>query len=124
MKKEQLEHKLNAYYIQYAEENDIPFEEVKEALEKEWGKGGSRGYGIFSNGVGFDGVECICRIDEMDIYDGDIDAAKQAEKDGFKLIPWKEQPKFYPFCYYRFIDTPQNREALWREAKRLKESGY
>jgi len=117
-----VDERLNAYFEWYAKAENCTIEEAKEATREEWGENGLRGYAIFGNGDGFDDVECICRIDEMNIYDGDIDAAKQAAKDGIKLIPWKEQPKCYPFKYYRFIDTPENRKALEREVKKWKEA--
>lgn len=108
----QVDKKLKEYFAEYAKEVGCTVEEAKEAIREQWGEYGLRGYAVFSNGVSFEDVDCICRIDEMDIYDSDIEAAKQAARDGVKLIPYKEQPKFYPFNCYRFIDTPDNRVAL------------
>jgi len=118
------EKKLKAYFEEYAKENDITVEQAKEDHIEEWGKGGDRGYGIFGNGYDFDNVECICRIDEMDIYDGDLEAAEYAEEDGFKLIGWNEQPRCYPFSAYRFIDTPENRKNLLEAVKIYREDNY
>lgn len=119
MRETELQKRLNDYFEEFAKDEECSIEEAMESIEEDWGKEGLRGYGIFGNGYDFE-AECICRIDEMDIYDSDVEAAKQAAKDGIKLIPWKEQPKFYPFNAYRFIDTPENRLQLESEAKRLK----
>ena len=90
-------------------------EEAREELITEWGKDGLRGYGKFRGGVCTkDDKEplYIAKLDDFDIYDTDLEAAKQAEKDGIKLIPYKIQPKYDCCRYVRFIDTPQNRKIL------------
>lgn len=95
-----------------AKEYECSIEEVKEIIIEEYGEYGLRGYGVFdSDDVE---VEHIERIDVFDIYDGDLDAAEQAEKDGVKLIPFELNPIEYPYNCYRFIDTPENREKLSR----------
>lgn len=87
---------------------------VQKLLKEEWGEGGDRGYGIFEEDYEFDyPMLVIERIDEVDAYDGDVEAAQQAKKDGIKIIPCKEYPyRTYPFNAYRFLDTPENRVAL------------
>lgn len=59
----------------------------------------------------------IMKIDAGDVFYSDLDAAKQAEKDGVKLISENEIINKYPYNSYRFIDTEKNREIL-------KENGY
>ena len=60
------------------------------------------------------------RIDEMEIYDGDVSAAKQAEKDGYcKLIhdiKINRNMDIYPIAK-TIIDTPENRELLTKLVK-------
>lgn len=93
-----------------ADERGCTIEQAGEALDKEWGKGGSRGYGVFfSNDSTMAHIE---RIDELGVYDGDLEAGEQAEKDGMKLIPVNEIPDEYPINAYRYLDNEGNREIL------------
>lgn len=46
------------------------------------------------------------------VYDTDIEAGRQAKKDGIKLIPYREQLKSAPYSYYRYIDTEENRKKM------------
>lgn len=89
-------------------------EEAKASLVVDWGKEALRGYGIFSGGSEPEALH-ICRIDELDIYDSDISAARQAAKDGIKIIPYREQPKHGDLKCYRFIDTEENRKVLFEK---------
>lgn len=115
-----VEEKLNAYYQEMVDEDDYDtVEDVRESLKSDWGS--DRGYGIFDddhytpNG---EILQCINRIDEMNIYDGDDEAAKQAEADGFvKLIHDIEFPKHWKFDELNIIkgtiiDNEHNRETL------------
>ena len=103
-----------AYYDEATDEA-----EVRQCIIKEWGKMGLRGYGIFSGGLDDDHVKYIARLDDFEVYDSDVEAAKQAAKDGIKLIPYKEQPKTGDFRYFRFIDTPTNRKWLARAVEKF-----
>lgn len=87
---------------------------VRALVTEEWGETGLRGYAPFHGGVTVNDQEpeYIARLDDFGIYDSDIEAAKQAKKDGIKLIPYKEQPKKGDLKYYRFTDTPENRRIL------------
>lgn len=89
-------------------------EKAKAELVSDYGKEALRGYGIFSGGSEPEALH-ICRIDELDIYDSDIEAARQAAKDGIKIIPYREQPKQGDLKYYRFIDTEENRKILFEK---------
>lgn len=89
-------------------------EKAKARLISDWGKEALRGYGIFSGGSEPEALH-ICRIDELDIYDSDISAARQASKDGIKIIPYREQPKQGDLKCYRFIDTEENRKVLFEK---------
>ena len=93
-----------------ADERGCTVEQAKEALDIEWGEGGSRGYGVFfSNESEMTHIE---RIDELGVYDSDLEAGEQAEKDGMKLIPMNEIPDEYPINAYRYLDNERNREIL------------
>lgn len=89
-------------------------EKAKAKLVSDYGKEALRGYGIFSGGSAPEALH-ICRIDELGIYDSDIEAALQAVKDGIKIIPYREQPKQGDLKYYRFIDTEENRKVLFEK---------
>lgn len=96
---------------------------VQEYLNDEWGN--PNGYAVFDlDGSEFDSeLLCIERIDEIGLFDSDIDAAKQAQKDGIQLIPCHEYPyRTHPFNCYRFLDTPENRDNL--KIVVAKELGY
>lgn len=76
-----------------------------------------------------DGVLAIMRIDDMQVFGDDHEAAIQAEKDGIKLIP-KEEMSFEldedgetdERSHYDYIDTPKNRKLL-QEAGLLRDKG-
>lgn len=92
-------------------------EEMRDYLENECGEGGSHGYGFFIS----DYTEAlhIERIDELGWYDSDIEAAKQAELDGVKIIHDIDIPQNSILRYYKdtFIDTPDNRAIILKELK-------
>ena len=67
-----------------------------------------RGYAIFTSDYG-NGAEHIQKLDDMDVFEDDEEAAKQAEKDGIKLI---HDMKFDDENTAAYIDTPENRELL------------
>ena len=70
-------------------------------------------YGVISQVADLnDNVEYIARLDDFGVYKNDIEAAKQAKKDGIKVIPYAEQPKSGDLKYFRFVDTPMNRKLL------------
>lgn len=112
MTRKERDEKLMAYYKQYAKDEGIPLHEVRKDLNREWGNGGCFGYALFNGG----GEPCavhICRIDEMDIYESDLEAAKFAEMDKLvTLIPKNEVKHNRYFEYWRYIDTPENRKVL------------
>lgn len=95
-----------------AKEYGCSVEEVKKILIAEWGVGADRGYSIFTNDEFSDDLKVIEKIDELGVYNDDLEAAMQAERDGIKLIPIEEIPKVYPYYCYRFVDTPKNRYLL------------
>lgn len=108
-----IEKKMKRCIIQYAKENEISVKEAKAIIMEDYGKYALRGYAIFESDD-FSG-EHIEKIDEMGIYEDDLEAGKQAEKDGISLIPAEELPKDYPYNCYRFIDTPENREVIKKD---------
>lgn len=101
---------LRRFFLEYAKQNDMSVKEARACFVEDYGVHALRGYGIFET-VDFPGIH-IERIDEMDIYSSDLEAAAQAEKDGIALIPIREIPEEYPYNCYRFIDTPENRAVL------------
>lgn len=70
------------------------------------------GYGLFRQ---YDtGLLCIQRIDDMETFESDLGAIKQAKKDGFNIIDIpKKLAKEYDL--YGVIDTKANREILKHE---------
>ena len=64
----------------------------------------SRGYDIFDfDGTGMLEIE---KIDEINMFDSDEDAVKQAIKDGIKIIPVEELPENFicPLCKHPASD--------------------
>ena len=109
---DRIEQKVIEAAKEYYGEEDVAL--VRKLVTDDWGDFGLRGYAPFHGGVTVNGQEpeYIARLDDFGIYDSDIEAAKQAKKDGIKLIPYKEQPKSDDLKYYRFIDTPENHRIL------------
>lgn len=82
---------------------------VKDAVDAGWSEEDAhRGYSVFISDFG-NGATHIERIDEMDVFDSDDEAAMQAEKDGIKII---RDLKFQSGHVANYIDTPENRELL------------
>ena len=104
------EQRIEEMLIREPKANECTVEEIKRMLIEEWGTGGDRGYGIFVSDK--PRLSHIERIDELGVYDGDLEAGEQAERDGIKLIPLELNPTEYPYQYYRFIDTEENRKEL------------
>lgn len=93
-------------------------EQMKWGLDDGWSwKQVLKGYDVFDNSDDLDSKSgshkktlTISRIDIMDTFMFDKQAALQAEKDGIKLIPldqYKIDPKDNA-NHYRFIDIPEN----------------
>lgn len=91
-----------------------------ESLIEEWGINQvNDGYAVFDyNGTGLLSVE---RIDDVDAFDSDSQAAEAAIANGVKIIP----PRELPACgmdemrFLGWIDTPENRKALAEYAKKF-----
>ena len=80
-------------------------EAIKEGFTEE---DANRGYGVFTSDYG-NGATHIERIDIMEVFESDAEAAEQAEKDGIKIIHDIELPEEHQAAY---IDTPENRKLL------------
>lgn len=92
----------------------ITEEMIAIAIEDGWSEDNAkRGYAIFTGTLG-NGAEHIEKIDSMDAFESDEEAAKQAEKDGIKII---HDIKFNESNIGYYLDTPKNRQLL-------KELGY
>ncbi|MBO5969897.1 MAG: hypothetical protein J6S14_15525 [Clostridia bacterium] len=91
-------------------END---EHEVELLVKAYGaESCNRGYEVFDYDC--TGLLCIEKIDDIDVFECDADAAIQAAADGIAIIPKKELPDELPadMKFYGWIDTPENRAKL------------
>ena len=87
----------------------ITEEMIMDAMDNGWTReDAERGYAIFTSDYG-NGAEHIQKLDDMDVFEDDEEAAKQAEKDGIKLI---HDMKFDGENTADYIDTPENRELL------------
>lgn len=73
------------------------WETEKEMLEK--------GYCIGDGDGEVLGALCLMKIDDLNRFDNDDDAAEQAEKDGISIIRDIETDLLY-------IDTPENRKLV------------
>ena len=92
----------------------ITEEMIAIAVEDGWSEDNAkRGYAIFTGDLG-NGAEHIEKIDSIDAFESDEEAAKQAEKDGIKII---HDIKFDESNIGYYLDTPKNRQLL-------KELGY
>lgn len=105
-------------------------EETEEALEDGWDEfEATHGYGIFQNDD--EDFEYISRIDSMHIFDGDVEAAYQAKRDGQKFLDkliTKAEERYIVndsncsddiVSAKQIIDTPHNREVLERIRKEM-----
>lgn len=87
----------------------ITEEMIKEAIKEGWAEEDARkGYSIFTSDYG-NGATHIEKIDAMDAFESDDEAAEQAERDGIKIIHDIELPEEHRAAY---IDTPENRKLL------------
>ena len=82
-----------------------------EDIVDEWGFDQvNKGYAVFDyDGTGMLGIEAI---GDVGAFDGDDEATQQAVKDGYKIIPIAELPKKFPYKWFGWIDTPENRKAI------------
>lgn len=88
---------------------NITEDNILNAIENGWNEEDARrGYAICVSDYG-NGAEHIEKIDIMDVFEDDEEAAEQAEKDGIKIIHDIELPEEHRAAY---IDTPENRELL------------
>lgn len=87
----------------------ITEEMIMDAMDNGWTReDAERGYAIFTSDYG-NGATHIQKLDDMDVFEDDEEAAKQAEKDGIKLI---HDMKFDDENTAAYIDIPENRELL------------
>lgn len=70
----------------------------------------NKGYEIFDfDGTGMLQIESI---GDVDAFESDEDAVKEAIVNGVKIIPVNELPDNFDRKYLGWIDTPENREAI------------
>lgn len=92
-------------------------EQIQAGLDWDWELGDViKGYTIGENGECSKGELSVIKIDDMQLFDSDAEAAEQAKEDGVKLIPKKELSFGHgnDMRNYRYIDTPNNRKLLSR----------
>ena len=88
---------------------EITEEMILDAIEDGWAReDAEKGYAIFTSHYG-NGAEHIQKIDFMNVFEDDAEAAEQAERDGIKII---HDMKFDDKNSAAYIDTPENRELL------------
>ena len=88
---------------------EITEEMILDAIEDGWAREDEeKGYAIFTSDYG-NGAEHIQKIDFMNVFEDDAEAAEQAERDGIKII---HDMKFDDENSAAYIDTPENRELL------------
>lgn len=97
-------------------------EEWVESIVCDWGsKNCNKGYAIFN----YDGTEVLelCKIDDVDAFADDGQAAIQARKEeGIKIIPRNELPKEIlddVISYHQLIDTEENRKNIVEYCKNI-----
>lgn len=89
--------------------NKITSDMIKEAIKEGFTEeDANRGYGVFTSDYG-NGATHIERIDIMEVFESDAEAAEQAEKDEIKIIHDIKLPEEHQAAY---IDTPENRKLL------------
>lgn len=87
----------------------ITEEMILDAIEDGWLRvDAEKGYAIFTSDYG-NGAEHIQKIDFMNVFEDDAEAAEQAERDGIKII---HDMEFDDENSAAYIDTPKNRELL------------
>lgn len=72
----------------------------------------------------FDGVGSplmVCKIDCMEVFTDDIQAGKQAKKDGHRLLFLPHNQKWSPLCYGGLVATEDN---LKNTFKYIKNNGW
>ena len=91
-------------------------EQIKLGRENGWsGKELKYGYGIFQDGD--EDFKYVARIDDMEVFSNDIEAAKQAAKDGLKFLELTNKQGKAIWCDYghlpaTILDTAHNRKLL------------
>lgn len=88
---------------------EITEEMILDAIEDGWAReDAEKGYAIFTSDYG-NCAEHIQKIDFMNVFEDDAEAAEQAERDGIKII---HDMEFDDENSAAYIDTPENRELL------------
>ena len=102
---------------------------IRFAMDNGWTKEeAERGYAIFNfDGLDLFQIEAICDCYPNGDYDDDA-AATEAEHSGYcKIIPVDELPdpfiiSGYSCRYFGWVDTPENRKAIWDYCNRKRSS--
>lgn len=86
-------------------------EAVVAEIVHEWGADRcNKGYEIFDfDGTGMLEIEAI---NDVGCFDSEEEAARQAMRDGIKLIPIEELPENFDRRYLGWIDTEENRKRI------------
>jgi hypothetical protein len=116
MDKELIEQHINDVLEQLAKEEQLNIEDIKEDLVLEWGKYGDKGFGFFfADGFPLEHIE---KIDELNIFDSDLEASQYAELLGVKIAHDIVFDENSPYYYYNdtILDTEENRR-LYEQMK-------
>ena len=103
------------YITKRSEEENTSVSQILRDIEEEWGKSGLKGYCVFD--YDSTGITRIEKIDEMGVFETDLEAAVQAEMDGIRLIHDVSIPDNHPLRSIAgtILDTPENRARLREE---------
>lgn len=119
MDKEAIEKRIEDVFEQLAKEyddEDITIADVKENMCLDYGANADRGFGFFiADGFPLEHIE---KIDELDIFDDDLEASQYAELIGVKIAHDIVFDENSPYYYYNgtILDTKQNRR-LYEQMK-------
>lgn len=117
IEKAKLYHKILETFVHLSLARDAYFstDVIEEAIEFGWNEEeAKRGWSYFED-ADLPGILVIERLDDMDVFEGDLEAGQFAKACGEKLFSL--QGCEYPLNAYFFKDTPENREAVLQYAK-------
>lgn len=118
IEKAKLYHKILEVFdhLTLAQDAFVPASEFEEALENGWSEEeASRGWGYFED-KNLPGIIVIERLDDMDIFEDDLEAGQFAKECGEPLFALSHCS--YPLNAYYYKDTKENRDAVSQYAKR------
>ena len=110
------DNRLTQAYIDHACEEEKPIPKDREDMRKSYGEYAEEGFAIFvADGCPLEHIE---RIDELGVFDGDLEASQYAELFGVKIAHDIVFDENSPYYYYddTILDTEENRR-LYEQMK-------